>query len=203
MLVTSSATYYIISQVNTIEKQFALSSTKSGYLVACNEIGYCAFILAGSYLANHVHVPRFLGIFIALYGMASILCCIPHFIYKTEPLPGASIERNNVTDAIAPELCTNMSDPKLQSLTTFTNNTFSVDIADDSKSPNDARSSVAMAFIAAGMIIQGLGKAPRLPMTAQYIDDNSKPGETGFFMGKYVFARVRLRESQFFNLYLC
>lgn len=186
-LVTSSITVYIVSQITTIEKQFALSSTKSGYLMACNDIGYCAFVLVASYLANRVHVPRFLGLSATLYGVSSILCCVPHFLYKPEPLSGVSAVKNEVSNAFTPEVCTNSSDQELQFLTDFTNNTVSVDIADEAKGPNDARSSVAMAFIAIGMIVQGLGKAPRAPMIAQYIDDNSKPRETGFFMGKYVF----------------
>lgn len=184
-IVTSSLTTYIVSQITTIERQFSLSSVKTGYLMACNDIGYSAFILVTSYLATRVHIPRFLSLSAALFGVSGILCSFPHFIYAPKPFNevGGGAVTSRAQRSNQPDLCYNTSiERTISYLPVSPLNTTGVPT--ETTEVNDARGTVAMVFIAVGMIIQGLGKAPRAPMLAQYIDDNCNPRKTGFYMGR-------------------
>ncbi|WAQ95690.1 SO2B1-like protein [Mya arenaria] len=183
-LLTTSLSMYMISQITTIERQFGLSSTKSGYLMACNDIGYSAFILISSYVANRVHIPRYLAASTILYGISGIICSIPHFIYKPDPLTNVISNQTSMSRKMAPpNICLNTSFLQMPTTTPSANvdtTDMFASVADDADS---TRSAVAMAFIATGMVIQGIGKAPRYPMVGQYVDDNTRPRETGFYMG--------------------
>ena len=80
-VITSSLSTYSVSQVTTIEKQFGLTSTKTGYVMACNVIVYSVFILIASYMASRVHILQYLSLWAALFGVARIMCSLPHFVY--------------------------------------------------------------------------------------------------------------------------
>lgn len=78
-LVTSVLTMYIASQITTIEKQFGLNSSQSGFLLSCNDLGYLLTTLFASYFARKVHIPRVLWFAVMLYGIAGIICAVPYF----------------------------------------------------------------------------------------------------------------------------
>lgn len=78
-LVTSVLTMYIASQITTIEKQFGLNSSQSGFLLSCNDLGYLLTTLFASYFARKVHIPRVLWLAVLLYGIAGIICAVPYF----------------------------------------------------------------------------------------------------------------------------
>ncbi|KAH3864450.1 hypothetical protein DPMN_027468 [Dreissena polymorpha] len=166
-LLTSSLSMYMVSQITTIERQFGFSSTRSGQLMACNDIGFSAFVLIASYSANKVNIPRFLCLSTILYGISGILCSVPHFLHPPQPL-GADVNR---------------TDTQLRRSLNETRN-FSAHVQTQSDGTGNSNSgTVALALIAIGMVLQGVGKAPRSPMAGKYLDDNTKPRETGFYMG--------------------
>ena len=80
-VITSCLSTYIVSQVTTIEKQFGLTSTNTGYVMACNVIGYSVFSLIASYMASRIHIPQYLSLWAALFGVARIMCSLSHFVY--------------------------------------------------------------------------------------------------------------------------
>ncbi|XP_053392350.1 solute carrier organic anion transporter family member 2A1-like [Mercenaria mercenaria] len=180
-LLTASLSMYIVSQVSTIEKQFGLSSTKTGYLMACNDIGYSVCILIASYFANRVHIPRMLCMSTILYGLSGILCSVPHFLFKPAPLStdidGIQIKIN----LPSLNLCKNSSEFETPAIQRTSNMSVLLESA-EIEADNTARD-VTMALIAIGMIIQGIGKAPRYPMLGQFLDDNTKENETGYYLG--------------------
>lgn len=180
--VTSALSVYIISQITTIERQFALSSTKSGYLMACNDIGYSVFILIASYFASRVHIPRFLSLSTMLYGLSGILCSVPHFLFQPKPLDDKNDAQEMTSRFASPDMCYNRSVLQSSPEQTFISNSSVIGV-EKVEETNNFRSNVAMAFISIGMVVQGLAKAPRGPMLTQYIDDNCGKRETGFFMG--------------------
>ena len=99
-LMTSILSIYIVSQITTIEKQYGLSSSQSGFLLSCNDIGYLMTTLFASYFARKVHIPRCIWVTVVLYGVAGILCCLPYFISKDLVLEQAAqltnIKTNNL-----------------------------------------------------------------------------------------------------------
>lgn len=182
-LLTASLSMYIVSQVSTIERQFGLSSSKTGYLMACNDIGYSVCILIASYFANRVHIPKFLCLSTVLYGLSGILCSVPHFLFIPAPL-STTVEPSQLMKRFsALNLCENVS----ESVIPESSRTNNVTVLAESSAPHedDTARNVTMALIAIGMIIQGIGKAPRYPMLGQYLDDNTGKRETGYYVGKF------------------
>lgn len=51
-LITNSLSFYLSSQITTIEKQFDISSTDSGIILAGNDIGFLVSVLFVSYLGH-------------------------------------------------------------------------------------------------------------------------------------------------------
>ena len=81
-LMTSVLSMYIVSQITTIEKQFGLSSSQSGLLLSCNDIGFLLTTMFFSYIARKVHIPRTLWLTSMLYGTAGLICSIPYFLSR-------------------------------------------------------------------------------------------------------------------------
>lgn len=81
-LMTSVLSMYIVSQITTIEKQYGLSSSQSGFLLSCNDIGFLLTTLFASYFARKVHIPRTLWLCVIMYGVAGIVCSTAYFVSK-------------------------------------------------------------------------------------------------------------------------
>lgn len=81
-LMTSVLSMYIVSQITTIEKQYGLSSSQSGFLLSCNDIGFLFTTLFASYFARKVHIPRTLWLCVIMYGVAGIVCSMAYFVSK-------------------------------------------------------------------------------------------------------------------------
>ena len=182
-LLVASLSMYIVSQITTIEKQFGLSSSQTGTLMACNEIGYCFTILLAGHFARKVHVPRVLCFSSIFYGVSGILCSVPHFIYTydTPTSGGPSQANSSAILSMDSKLCSNIS---IQQNSRFNSSDGELSPADTGKQTVAESRTYAMAFIGIGMILQGIGKAPRYPMLATYLDDNTVKQETGFYMGE-------------------
>ena len=96
-LITSVLSMYIVSQITTIEKQFGLNSSHSGFLLSCNDLGFLLTTLFASYFARKVHIPRILWATVILYGIAGVFCAIPYFVSKDFALDQA----NNLIETLA------------------------------------------------------------------------------------------------------
>ncbi|KAL8623212.1 hypothetical protein ACOMHN_066186 [Nucella lapillus] len=78
-LSTSTLSIYINSQITTLERQFGFSSSVSGILLSCNDIGYLLTTLFMSYLARRVHILRAISFSTLLFGLSGLLCTFPFF----------------------------------------------------------------------------------------------------------------------------
>ena len=58
MLVTNALSVYISSQITTLEKQFHLSSSQSGFILSCNDIGFISTVLFMSHFGIR-YLPPF------------------------------------------------------------------------------------------------------------------------------------------------
>ena len=79
-LSTSTLSSYITSQITALERQFGFSSTESGFLLACNDIGFLATVLFVSYYLRNSHAPRFLSLLTFLFGISGLICALPYFL---------------------------------------------------------------------------------------------------------------------------
>ncbi|KAK3576478.1 hypothetical protein CHS0354_028527 [Potamilus streckersoni] len=202
-LLTSTLNIYIASQITTLEKQFGLSSAQTGFILSCNDIGYLSTTLFASYLARRVHIPRILFASTMFYGVAGIVASTAYFVSigslrrHIRSSPGSevfNISLNNSYESTntfhydikTPEKSMNFlpfpvpmcsSDPMNSGLNCTENiGKFSIGL------PNEYTLTV-MVLISIGMLLQGVGKAPRYPLIASYIDDNVKQTKTPMFVG--------------------
>lgn len=201
-LMTSILSMYIVSQITTIEKQYGLSSSQSGLLLSCNDFGYLLTTLLASYFARKVHIPRSLCVCVILYGVAGIVCCLPFFVSKdfvfeqaaqlseinTRTLKDHNSTTNSFSISKKSPLCNVAKDSSDGTgYAVIISNSSQCDVQGAETSfgvgePNKY-TTVAITFIAIGMIIQGLAKAPRYPFIATYVDDNVNKKNTAMYMG--------------------
>ncbi|XP_067667494.1 solute carrier organic anion transporter family member 2A1-like [Haliotis asinina] len=175
VLLTSTLNTYVNSQVTTLEKQFGLSSSETGLLMASNDIGYITVGIIISYFAHRIHIPRFLALSTVLFGISGIICSLPHFLYGVEQNSRDSQSENNtvVRNNFVGQLCLNVSQSEIDPCDSN---------EDGSPKPRD-HATAAVAIIAMGMIIQGISKAPRHPFLVTFIDDNVVKTKTGYYLG--------------------
>lgn len=98
-LVTSVLSMYIVSQITTIEKQYGLNSSQSGFLLSCNDLGFLLTTLFASYVARKVHIPRVLWGTVILYGIAGLFCAIPYFVSRDFALEQAQRLREMISSS--------------------------------------------------------------------------------------------------------
>ncbi|CAC5401486.1 SLCO3A [Mytilus coruscus] len=185
-LMTSTISVYIASQITTIEKQFGFTSSQSGLLMSCNDIGYLAVTLFISFFAEKLHAPRVLSFSTLLFGAAGIICAIPYFI---SPMYSKSfLTKTSNVSRNGDFLSKMMSSGQLcEASSTFaqSNSNMSCSSKSDTHTSvgvaNDF-TSVAMAIIAIGMILQGIGKSPRQAFITTYIDNNVKKTQTAIYV---------------------
>lgn len=186
-LVTSTLSVYVNSQVTTLERQFGFSSNQTGLIMAANDIGFLVFVLFVSYLAPKMHIPKSLGVMTIVFGISGLMCCLPHFFFGSQlnlsPTAGSLSNTSSVVakrqraqlfgDLCVPgqnssELCSDIKDS-------------SEYLSEQQNKKDIALYSLVIIFV--GMMIQGLGKAPRTAYVITYVDDNTRKVKTGFYMG--------------------
>lgn len=185
-LLTSTLGVYINSQVSMLEKQFGFSSSESGVIMSCNDIGYLCCVIFAGYIAKKIHIPRGLGFSTMLFGVCGILCALPYFIqdramFITENSRVGAMAGNNRSREFGDKLpiCVNETFFSGEASCNFKSN--SVEESQNIERLNIKR--IAFSLIAFGMLLQGVGKSCRIPFVTLYIDDTVHKSKTGFYMG--------------------
>lgn len=197
-LTTQVLSMYIISQITTIEKQYGLSSQQSGLLLSCNDIGFLATTMFASYISRKVHIPRSLWLTTILYGVAGLICSLAYFISKdfiseqSQVLIKSSAQEFRDENSTSFTVSSRTPICKILGVNGYTNTGPASNITECNLevSGNDfgigepnRYTKVGMTILAIGMIIQGVGKAPRFPFITTYVDDNGKKKNTAMYMG--------------------
>ncbi|VDI67070.1 Hypothetical predicted protein [Mytilus galloprovincialis] len=182
-LLTSSLQMYINSQVTSIEKQFELSSKQSGFLMSCDEIGFLTSSIIVGYIARRVHIPRVLSIATAFNGISALICCIPYVLTTLK-------DRSDNFSKSQGRF--NVSNPKLSKFSSYLcaphlniseDESFHLSMRSDQGEVYGNLKGLSMFLIGMGMMLQGIGKAPRTSMLAEYVDENGNRRKTGFYVG--------------------
>ncbi|KAL3856591.1 hypothetical protein ACJMK2_011326 [Sinanodonta woodiana] len=187
-LLTSVLSVYIASQITTLEKQFGLSSTQTGFILSCNDIGYLSTTLIASYLAQKVHIPRVLAASTVFYGISGIICSLAYFISKDSlKIPEIEVSSSvNVSggDQISQYYTNNPTfEAPMCSIEELLPENCTTHVSKHTIGLPNEYSILAVALIGGGMILQGVGKAPRYSMVSTYIDDNVKRTQTPLYVG--------------------
>ncbi|XP_025100117.1 solute carrier organic anion transporter family member 2A1-like [Pomacea canaliculata] len=195
-LTTSTLNTYLSSQVTTLERQFGLSSSISGMILSCNELGYLLTILPFSHLARRLHVPRALAVTTLVFGLAGLVCTIPFLASRnsllavTWSLKDLNASQSDVSSSYIVPLCADDSLERSRddNLSLTSNMSYGRDscIAEHSRKKaavSEDWKGLAVAFLTIGMILQGCAKSPRTVFTGVYIDDNGLKTESSLHIG--------------------
>ncbi|XP_071105324.1 solute carrier organic anion transporter family member 2B1-like [Haliotis cracherodii] len=180
-LCLQTITAYVASQITTLEKVLNIDSTTSGILLSCNDIGYLSTVLFTSHLLRKSHIPRVLGISTLVYALSGVLSGLCHFMDPSS-LPrsiGMTGNVTNATDAGDGEkyLCSQTGWESRQNDT----------CEGGSAGPVGVEKRWALWFLALTLVVQGLAKSPRTPLSSDYIDNNvTDRRRTGLFLGGLV-----------------
>ncbi|XP_033117426.1 solute carrier organic anion transporter family member 2A1-like [Anneissia japonica] len=79
MLLKTSVFAYTGGVLTTLEKEFQLSSTESGFLSVIDDITSVIFVLFVSFLGHNAHRPRWISSGTLLTGIGIFICAFPHF----------------------------------------------------------------------------------------------------------------------------
>ena len=188
-MVSQTLSMYINSQVPALEKQFGLSSTESGLVMSFNDIGFFVTVLFATSVVRFVHIPRFIYFCMTLYGLSGILCSVPHFIAQAKGLlSNIYFENSQSSSNISMTMSSKLSIlcDKHRVISNITECTGSEETSGNPLlPPSTAMKTTALVLIGIGMVVQGIGKAPRTAAFTIYVDDNADRRKTGFYAGSF------------------
>lgn len=75
---------YLVSAVQSVERQFQISSKKAGTLIAASDIGYVLTVVVLAYLGSKGNRARWIGGGCVLISLACFLAALPSFIFPNE-----------------------------------------------------------------------------------------------------------------------
>ncbi|XP_046544868.1 solute carrier organic anion transporter family member 3A1-like [Haliotis rubra] len=158
-LLLESVKSYTVSQITALEKQFGLSSTRSGLLLSCNEIGYLSAIFFFSHFGGKRFIPRILSCAVAVYGISSLMSGLLHFMNPVS-LPGEEDVFSNYSSQQSARLCQDSVHEHERCSATK-----------DQATDNGRWVYNVLAVL---MVLQGVGKSPRFSLGLPYVDNNSR-----------------------------
>ncbi|XP_076454928.1 solute carrier organic anion transporter family member 2A1-like [Babylonia areolata] len=191
-LMTATLSFYITSQVTTLERQFGFNSSQTGVILAANDVGFLLIVLFVSFITNKVHIPRALGFFTLLFGLSGFVCALPHFMFgaPSPSLPPTGVDPANLSGMVSAvpsrsllgQICDGVNHTVLDCHSSTEDGGGSEE-EEEGDSRAHAHAVTALAVIATGMVLQGVGKTPRTSFTTTYVDANVPRVKTGFYMG--------------------
>lgn len=186
-LFSHAITMYISSQIPVLEKQFHLRSSKSGFIISCNEIGFLLTILLASHFGKNWHIPRFMACCTFAFGLATFCMAAAYFVRPETAWDSigqfvnthnTSISRESLPHAELDLLCTPHDVQKHH------HHDHEEEDCHFKSHENISKGSAAYAIFIVFMILQGMAKAPRSSLVPLYVDNNvSDQTRTGFLMG--------------------
>ncbi|KAK3767275.1 hypothetical protein RRG08_065659 [Elysia crispata] len=180
-LLTSALNVYVSSQITTLERYFNFSSTVSGFIMSCNDIGYLLTTLFMSYYSRRVHIPRGLGLSTFVFGLSGIICVLAFAISKdeqaTSTVLNSHISSGNRSSGFKSfhQLCVN--------LTSAFNTTTEEKAVSETEGMSTSTKYLALSIIAVGMAVQGIAKSPRHSFLGTFVDDNVPKTQTTKYLG--------------------
>ncbi|XP_038054631.1 solute carrier organic anion transporter family member 2A1-like isoform X2 [Patiria miniata] len=167
-LLKVSGSLYLGTVIDTIEKQFELSSSESGSLAILNDVMDLALVVFVAYFGQRRHRPRIIGVGAVIAALGFLACAVPHFWlppYTTAP-PGC-----NDTDQLV-DYCS--ADPKDKA------GPCSVDFQKPAVKP--------VAWLILGQIMVGAGNVPMKPLGTTYVDDAVGKHTTPIYLAFFFIA---------------
>ena len=170
-LVVQMPTAYRIGCVTSMEKEFSLSSTQSGFV---HGVGSLGSILVAFFLAHHTrkrHRPKVLGISVVFGGLATFLYAATHFMTKSNTIA----RYMNNTGTAHFQICARDS----------LNDTISVDAGCAQFKEDSEESMGVFLVLVVAALIEECAQTPMITIGLAFIDDNcANKRQTSLYSGK-------------------
>ncbi|XP_038050223.1 solute carrier organic anion transporter family member 2A1-like [Patiria miniata] len=150
-LLKVSGNVYLGTIIDTIEKQFELSSTESGALAILNDAMDLALVVFVAYFGQSRHRPRIIAVGSVIAGLGVLTCAVPHL--RLPPYTSAPLGCNDTDQFV--DYCSD--DPKDKANPCF------VEFEQPAEKP--------IVWLIIGQIMLGIGNVPIKPLGTTYIDD--------------------------------
>ncbi|CAG5127388.1 unnamed protein product, partial [Candidula unifasciata] len=166
---------FLGSQVTSIERHLGISSSKTGFILSSNEIGYLVFVILGSHLGKYTHIPVFLSVSGLVFGLATLAMALGRLetprVWQDATDKSPSGAQSSTFDSSAKYLCDSGFSASIDTVLISTNSsTFSPNISGD-LSPSRSVSWVFYLLVFC-TIIGGAVKSYRIPLLTYYIESN-------------------------------
>ncbi|XP_067672256.1 solute carrier organic anion transporter family member 5A1-like [Haliotis asinina] len=158
-LVLEAVKSYTVSQITALEKQFGLSSVRSGLLLSCNEIGYLSAIFFFSHFGGKRFIPRILSCTLVVFGIASSMSGLLHFMNPVS-LPTLEDLDSNYSSSQRVRLCQDSVQEHERCPATK-----------DQATNNERWMYNVLAVL---MVLLGVGKSPRFSLGLTYVENNAR-----------------------------
>ncbi|XP_071946098.1 solute carrier organic anion transporter family member 2A1-like, partial [Antedon mediterranea] len=166
--ITASSTY-LGGCISTIEKQFQISSSKSGLIATINDIVTLSLVIFVTYYGSKYHRPRILSVAGIIVGIGIFLLSLPHF--TSDPLVHKShVVFYNETQE------TEYVDVDVEHQLCHLNKVVE-DACTSGESSEEVQSS-GVFWLVIGQIFIGIGGAPLFPLILTYLDDSTVDSST-------------------------
>ncbi|XP_033640943.1 solute carrier organic anion transporter family member 3A1-like isoform X1 [Asterias rubens] len=167
---------YIAGALTTIEKQYRLTSSVSGIIISVSDFASLVSIMLVTYLGQHSHRPRIIGVLGLMTGLGGILSGVPHFLYPAyregEVFTGAAAQ--NSSGATNPVFVCDASREEA---------TCTADEIGNSGSRIEE-----MWALLLGQALMGFAYGPLFPLAITYIDDQVRGTTTPYYIGVFLSA---------------
>ncbi|XP_076465371.1 solute carrier organic anion transporter family member 2B1-like [Babylonia areolata] len=176
---------FIMSQITSLEKEFGFTSSQSGRILASGELGSLCFILPSSYLASRLHLPSSMTLAAVIFGLASVMAGLSRFIF-----PVSGVHNSSVVGAadIGPPLCWLGQDggegERCEGVGALRNGT--LDSGGATQLAYNPRAFPVYVFLIVCQVIRGTMGVVKFPMFVEYIENNAKKTDTGFYMAFWI-----------------
>uniref|UniRef100_A0A914CLE7 Solute carrier organic anion transporter family member n=1 Tax=Acrobeloides nanus TaxID=290746 RepID=A0A914CLE7_9BILA len=102
---------YMISAVQSIERQFQIPSKLSGFLISASDISYVPTVIFISYLGSRGNRAKWIGAGTVLMAMAHIFTATPNFIFPAEQ---PKLNLTTIEETLLPAKLLSEADAKLE-----------------------------------------------------------------------------------------
>lgn len=170
-------TGYTVSVLTTIEKQFRIDSTISGFVISSYEIGSILSVVFVSYFGTQGHIPRWIGLGGMLLAIGSFLFALPQVLAHYIP--------KNCTTTVEDQIC-KLTDSSLFPIISksFAFGDVSSSESSDCNPDSDDGGSNYVYILIIAQILLGIGGSPLLTLGTVYIDNNAEKSNSALYIGK-------------------
>lgn len=193
---------YFVSVITTIEKLFQIKSKTIGMLLSAGEVGQISTALLLTYFAGRGHRPRWIGIGMVVFAIATLCCSLPHFIFGQELMNSSQFSLNS-GETLTNNQLMHLSNgsarenlPQIRNLCYLSNSSFSGDddeCQDDVKIEQASHSKITvivLCIFAVSLLSAGVGQTAVSTLGIPYIDDNVASRESPIYLAITVGVRI-------------